>query len=565
MYILALLLIGVFANEQEIHANTDYQDQADYQDYQAQADHDDFDDDDDDGNDDHQSLFDDWLEDHNPANVLMSGYNLAGTRYFTSNLKAKDVPNLKIKWNVTLCGSPIASPLIASNRVCVTDYGGCLTCVNDATGAIIYRKNLTSDYGFPAGQFSRSTPTKKGQYVVMGTTKLPGSPGVGAWIFAVFFRTGNLIWKTKITNDRWAVVTSSPQIKSGFVYAATSSIESGAVLSNASYNCCETGSSLYELRLSTGRIVKEYPIIPKDLVGPGKYSGAMVWGQFVIQGRHLYLGTGQLYATPQSVADCSNNNPNNASCVDPRVPLDSVLKFRLSQGLPNVGGLVARFSSLAADTWNVGCLLGLRQCQNLGGAAYDFDMTNIMISKKTKSIFSISKMGVLYRLDMNLNKIWSRQLINGSISGGYVYSGVLIDHKNPSKIRVFLPNNNGERFNYTLPNGTVTNAGAHVCYDGNGNQIWLDSVPGGGALGDTAYGSLAGANDLILGSTRYQGLLLFRNTNGQLLRTIQTAGSMSAAPAFGRDAIFWPLGPGQTSLSIGRPLINQASLIALGL
>lgn len=303
---------------------------------------------------------------------------------------------------------------------------------------------------------------------------------------------------------------------------------------------------------------------PPSLSGVGKYSGLSIWGQMVLYKNYLYVATGQLYQSPPAVAACLVLNPTNLSCIADEILFDSIVKIRVPEGKPERGQIVGSYQTLAADTWTAACLLGYPGCQ--AGPSFDFDATNIMISEKSKTLFFTTKQGMLYSLDLDLNFNWARSYVNGSIFGGYQFQGALDDDKKEKDIRIFLPNNNGYRYNFTLPNGNITNTGSIVSYMGNGTVEWITPVPGGGPLGDTAYGALALTNKLIVASTRYQGIILFLNKKtGQILRTLQTAGSISSAPAIANKAIYYPVGPGSTAISFNRPMVLQNVILKIGL
>ncbi len=497
--------------------------------------------------------------------VIMSGYDLQGTRDFKSNIKVSKVNQLNVKWNVTQCGTAISTPLYKDDIVVSSDYGGCITSYRDSDGSIIVRKRI-SDYGLFNNTYVRVTPTYSNDMIILVTAGIIGSrTGNGTWVIAVDFDTLELVWKTKISNNIWSKGTSSPLIDDGYIYVGLSSSESAAPLVPG-YQCCQSVGTVYEVRLRDGLVTQEVPVFPPELSGVGKFSGGSIWGQMVKLGKYLYFGSGQLYQTTNESSVCSGNNPNNASCVDERVLFDSIIKLRVNKGKPGRGGIVASVRTLAADTWNVACFkfLGIPGCQ--AGPALDFDVTNLIISKKQKLLFAATKAGMVWTLDLDLNVVGVEMLVNGSIYGGFIYQGALSDNKDKNKLRLYLPDNNGDRYNFTLPNGNVVNTGAWVAYDGYGNLKWATPVPGGGPLGDTAYAPVTLTNDLLIGASRYEGLIVFMDAGtGTILRTLPTGGSMSAGCATAGNSIYCPTGPGDLSLSPFRPLTMRNNLIKIGL
>jgi len=81
------------------------------------------------------------------------------------------------------------------------------------------------------------------------------------------------------------------------------------------------------------------------------------------------------------------------------------------------------------------------------------------------------------------------------------------------------------------------------------------------ADGDEAIGSVGITNDIVFGSTRVKGLLVFmRQSDGVVLKKLQTAGSMLGTPYAVGNNIIWPAGPGN-ALAVG--LVDQHQVLVL--
>jgi polyvinyl alcohol dehydrogenase (cytochrome) len=494
----------------------------------------------------------------------MSGYDLHGTRDFPSSIRAKDVPKLKILWNVSQCGGAVSPPSIKDGRVCSADYERCVSCYNTTNGKLIWRKNV-SEFGLPVNIFARVTPTYVDNMLILVTSGIVGNrTGYGTWAFAVDFSTTLLVWKTQLSTNKWVTGTSSPLVSNGFVYIGLSSAESSAPIQGE--KCCETVSKMFGLRVRNGIIVQTVPTIPPELSGYEEYSGVSIWGQMVKHGNHLYYTTGQLFHTPNASAECSANNSNNASCIPRKVLFDSIIKMEVSEGVPGKGGIVDSIRTMEADTWMILCikLLGIPGCQP--GPAKDYDVTNLIISAGTNQLFAACKSGIVWAVNLTTFKVNAvDRIVEGSIFGGYIYQGALRDSKDKCKMRLVLPNNNGDRLNLTLPNGTVVNTGVWVAYDGYLNRKWVTPAPGGGRLGDTAFAGVSITEDLVVTATRYGGLITFLDLeDGAILRTMETDGSMASTSSIGWDGIYFATGAGNLKLSFGRTLRPQNRMLKIG-
>ena len=495
------------------------------------------------------------------GSVVLPGNDLLNHRDFTSSITTQNVAQLRVKWQANSCpgnnqGGATSTPLVYRDRVCSSDFVGCITCWLRSNGSVVWQKTMV-DYGFPAGYFARPMPIYRAGVMYLGSSNyqsvlFPGVPGVGTSLLAINFDDGALLWKSQLSSDLFSVVTGSPVLEGNRIYLGLSSSESAAPLVIPGYVCCEGSGRILAVDANNGAILWNTPTIPDDLRGVGKYSGGAVWlSNMPIQGNSLYAGSGQMYQVPPDVNTCFTNNPLNGSCADRRVLFDSVIKLN-----KNTGEIQASVRLSAADTWNIACAIpGLPGCQT--GPAHDFDITNIMLSTQgPKRVYASSKSGFFWSLDENLNIIKSQSLIPGSYNdGGFEWMQAMRDAPHFSDRQLYLANNNGGRYNWTLPDGTpvTTGAGAWIRFDGNLTIKWVTVPPNL----DSPYGSPALTNDVVFGSTRYLGLLVALNKdNGQIVWSYQTSGSVSGSPAIVGNEVYWPAGPGT---NFGPPTVGQTA------
>lgn len=439
------------------------------------------------------------------ADVRLPNADLAATRNFDdSSINKNNVAKLHSEFDKVTCGPVTHTPMIYEtangNEVAViTDFGGCVTVFDLETGATVWQRNLTADYGFPAFIFSRTAPLlhKPTQSLLLttGNIKNAATPGVGVWTFAVSFSDGALRWKRLLTNFTWAMTTASPILVGNTYFVSTSSNEWVPPLFPG-YQCCNFAGELFAISATNGADVWATTArsIPAELTGVGLYSGAAMWHTpaYAVDpsnGKpYLFITTGQLVRAPQDTIDCLALNPQNSSCVDPRVHYDAVLKIDASNG-----AIVASASLWTPDIWNAACYYSTPACQSKA-VAFDYDGTGVLVSKKTNTVLVTSKSGGVFSFDFNLNMRCSHLLVVGSARGGIRYDNALNDDDNLSELGFYVGSTNGQLKYFPLLNGTLVNTGPWIKYDGNCNVKWISSPP----PGFEATGSTSLSNNLVI-------------------------------------------------------------------
>jgi hypothetical protein len=121
-----------------------------------------------------------------------------------------------------------------------------------------------------------------------------------------------------------------------------------------------------------------------------------------------------------------------------------------------------------ADIWNTAYYfneLGIRfpGCV-LIDIAYDFDITTIQYSKKTKTVNANSKSSYKWSFTQNLTYGWAKLLVDGGLIGGYSWQGALRDENNFDHIFAYGASTNCNLKQFTLPNGTniTTDSGLDI-------------------------------------------------------------------------------------------------------
>lgn len=227
------------------------------------------------------------------------GVDLANTRFQPNpGLTAADVPNLKLKWAFGFPGGSQAygNPAIVNGRVFVGSDSGKFYALGAATGCWYWT--------FQADSGIRSAPTvgKAGPRWAVYIGDLKGN------MYAVDAGSGQVIWKKRVDDHKFARVTGAPKLYDGRVYVPVSSVEEVPAAQPA-YECCTFRGSIVAFDAASGaEIWKTYTIqekpqqVGENASGTALYkpAGAAVWSSPTIDERRgvVYVATGNSYTDP---------------------------------------------------------------------------------------------------------------------------------------------------------------------------------------------------------------------------------------------------------------------------
>ncbi|HEV7690739.1 MAG TPA: PQQ-binding-like beta-propeller repeat protein [Hyphomonadaceae bacterium] len=222
--------------------------------------------------------------------------NVEATRMSTnSTIKAKDAPNLKVKWAFAYQGGRYGQPAIYGNRVFVTSSSGIAYALDRSTGCVAWQFKL------PAG--IRITPS---------VDKNPKSPsGYAVYfgdyahnVYALDAANGQQIWKVNVEPHPRAVLTGAPVLYKDKLYVPVSSWEE-TISSVANYQCCTFSGSVAAIDVKTGTIDWQTHVLPApkpnranaagtQMLGP---AGAAIWSAPTIDTKRglIYVTTGDSY------------------------------------------------------------------------------------------------------------------------------------------------------------------------------------------------------------------------------------------------------------------------------
>jgi polyvinyl alcohol dehydrogenase (cytochrome) len=331
------------------------------------------------------------------------GRDLESTRYQPRpGLAAADVPRLKVKWAFVYPGVRNGQPTLVGDRVFLTSYGGKIYSLDAATGCVHWRHDVTAGVR-TALVIAPLAAAPSGYAAVFGDTT--------ATVHVLDAGSGKQLWATRIEDHARAVITGSPVVYRGRIYAPVSSIEE-TIASDAHYGCCSFRGSVVALDLATGKTLwKTYAIsqTPKptqvnsagnQMYGP---AGAAIWSAPTIDAKRglLYVGTGDSYT----------DAPTDGA--------DAVIAMDLATGKTRWVRQVTK-----DDNFLIGCGRNPKptNCPNTVGPDHDFGDSPILHALPGgKQILLIGqKSGAVFGLDPDRQGqiIWQVKLGAGSALGG---------------------------------------------------------------------------------------------------------------------------------------------------
>lgn len=418
-----------------------------------------------------------------------AGQDLGNTRSNDSTIGVGGAPRLAVKWKVPTAGNISATPAVENGVAYVPDDRGNLYAFNTATGAIIWQRNLSTDYGAPAGDHSRATPAVSGNTLVLGDQAgKVGSPD--GWVFAVDKRTGALLWKTVVAGG-FPIMTQSPTIVNNTVYIGAASYEELLVR----FGVPLTFRGFFmALDLTTGALKwKTYTV-------PDGYTGGAVWGSSPavdLKRGTVYIATGNNYSIPAAVSDCvagATTDAARAACVPANDMFDSVVALDMS-----TGAVKWSTRALPVDAWNVACGIPVpgfedpvEGCPDNAGPDYDFGQAPMLWRTGGRDFVGAGqKSGIFWALNPDTGAvIWKTQAAPGGLAGGLQWGSAT------DGARIYVASANTDRKPWTLLDGTTVNHGGWAALDAaTGRVVWNRANPAQA----TASGAVTVAGGVVYG------------------------------------------------------------------
>src|SRR5579875_3173072 len=403
-----------------------------------------------------------------PAVPVQAGWTSAGQNAHNTRDAAAEtvigpgnVAGLAPRWVLTTTGNVAAPPAVSAGVVYVPDLGGTLWAVSAASGSVIWSAQVGSYVG-SSFDVSRTTPAVSGDEIVIGTGATSATPAapVGAYLLGISASTGALLWRTKVATDPYSMITASPVIDDGIVYAGVSSDDELASSATPTFR-----GSVVALSARTGQVLWQTYTAP-----PG-YTGNAVWGSTPVVDHAtglLYVATGNTYTVPPGV--CAS--PLDTGCTPPAPDdyFDSVLALSL-----RTGQVVWAKGTLTSDTWTV---------TDPTGPDYDFGSgpnlyTATVNGRPTDLLGAGQKSGIYWALDPATGAtVWHTQVGAGGPEGGIEW-GPATDGT-----RIYAAISDYQRAPYTITSASgqtsVVTGGSWSALDAaTGKIIWQTADPQG--------------------------------------------------------------------------------------
>jgi polyvinyl alcohol dehydrogenase (cytochrome) len=198
------------------------------------------------------------------ATVASHGYTPNNDRLSDDTLiKQDNINRLSVMWNNTLSSAVSITATVFDNMVVSATFGGDLIAFDKSNGNVIWRK-LIFDFTNITGSLIRSTPAYENGRLVFGSQQ-------NGYLYCITANSGDLIWKTQLTDHVAARTTQSPTIVNGVIYIGTGSREEQL---GGSYKCCTFQGSMFALYLENGTILWETKMLPDNGRQTGGFAGA---------------------------------------------------------------------------------------------------------------------------------------------------------------------------------------------------------------------------------------------------------------------------------------------------
>ena len=494
---------------------------------------------------------------------LSAGQNNHNTRNqaLESKIGLDNVADLAMKWVADTGGGEVsATPAVDGNAVYFPAWDGFLYKVDKKTGAVIWKRSITSYTGV-FGDFARTTPAVVDNLLVFGDQAGRGALGFsdGARVLAVNKKTGDLVWSTVVDSHPGAIITQSAVVHANTVYVGVSSFEE-LLAAFPGYTCCTFRGSVVALDLDTGEIKWKTFMAPAPTGDPlDGFTGNAVWGSTPVVDTSrgsLYVSTGNNYTAPASVQTCvqdvydaGGDEDDVRACFAafPDNYFDAMVALDLKTGEVKWANTVLPF-----DSWNVGCFVEILplpwliedNCPEPSGPDFDFGqgptLLTVEIGGKPRDLVGAGqKSGIYWALDADTGDVvWSTQVGPGGVAGGMQW-GSAYDGE-----RIYAAISNIEGTEWTPLDGTPITYGAWSALNpATGEILWQTADPNG--VPDQA--ALTVANGVVyagsLSSAVDAGTFNALDAEtGEIVWSFASGSEVNAGPAVVNGVVYWGTG-----------------------
>jgi polyvinyl alcohol dehydrogenase (cytochrome) len=453
------------------------------------------------------------------------GQNIDNTRNAATEhvLGPWNVGRLTPRWVLTTGGDVLATPTVARGVVYAPDLGGNLWAVDALSGRVLWSRKI-ADYTGIAGDVSRDSPAIYGDELVIGdgVAGAPASTPGGAYLVGIDARTGALRWRTHTDADPYALMTGSPIVDDGVVYAGVSSREEEVPGLTPTFR-----GSVIALDAATGGILWKTYMVPSG------YTGGAVWGSPPVIDHEtglVYVGTGNNYSVPAGICEY----PAETGCTP--TPADDHQDAVVALDI-RTGAVAWSHATLIGDAWNQA---------NPAGPDDDFGSapnlyTTVVDGRPTQLLGIGQKTGYYWALDpWTGDVVWKTAVGPGGAGGGIMW-GSATDGR-----RIYVAISNAYHIPYTITSVTgqtsTINGGSWAALDpATGRIIWQTADPQGAldvGFVSTANGVVYAGSDATSGNTAYA----VAAATGTVLWAYPTGGGVISGAAIVDGSVYWGSG-----------------------
>lgn len=480
------------------------------------------------------------------GSVVEPGWPMAGNNYLNSGsqpletkIGPRNASRLRVKWTAPTHGDVSATPAVVGGYVYAPDWGGYVSKISAATGAVVWSRRI-SDYDGVSGAVSRTSPAVNADTVYIGDLN-------GAHLMAIDTADGSLRWIRQLDSHPAAILTQSPVVYNGTVYLGVSSTESTLPARQPGYPCCTFRGSMTAVDAATGAMKwKTYTV-------PTGYSGAAVTGGSPVVdpgSGTLYFGTGNNYSIPDGATACQTAGGTADQCLAPDDQVDAMVAVDAATGVVKWAKRINGVDGF--DTWNLACQLGPGDaCPANPGPDADFlSGVNLFLGAHGRILLGGgSKNGTYTALDAATGaRVWAATPAPGSSFGGMMW-GNATDGR-----RVYVAEANFAHIPYPVGGVTVTGGSWAALDPATGKVLWQTADPSAGidwgritAAGGVVYaGSLTGhwyALNASTGAVLYDHLFPYSSAGGASI----AGGTVFVGDGYVHQA---PFGTGSTTSGV---------------
>ncbi len=367
----------------------------------------------------------------------------------TPGMTAASVAKLKLKWAFGFPGgtSVRSQPAVFGGRLFVGAHDGTLYALDAATGC---------------QHWSTTVPAPIRSSVVIGQVQgrwilLAGDSG--GYLHALDATTGVPLWKLRPEAHQAALLTGTPVVHEGRVYAGIASYEESSA-TNPAYVCCSFRGSVVAVDGASGKLLwKTYTVDAEAKPGPlskrGKPtmgpSGVGVWSAPTLDPAHgvMYVTTGDNYSDP------------------PTANSDAVMALALETGKVRWVKQI-----LANDAFNSSCGSPTKfNCPDSEGPDHDLGASAMLVNLtgKRRALILAQKSGEVHAVDPDQQGevLWHARVGKGGVLGGIQW-GISTD---------------GQRAYAAVsdlgfgPRRHEAGGGIHAIRLDNGERVWQTPAP----------------------------------------------------------------------------------------